>query len=188
MSDLEDKERKKFLTGKTVLIVIAVLIIVGGGIGAGLFKASEKPAFCASCHNMESYYTSWIDSNLLANKHEKADVTCHDCHQASISAKINEGLKYITGDYKTPMEKHNFGTREMCFQCHSDAGTGSPKGDTFDTATSETAFAESNPHANHNGVQDCNMCHSMHQQSEIMCVQCHEFSWYSDLDSSWKKN
>lgn len=188
MSEQEDKKQKKLLNVKTILIIIAALIIVGGGIGAGLIKASEKPAFCANCHNMKTYYTSWNNSNLLANGHKKADVTCHDCHQESISAKMNEGLKYIIGDYKTPMEKHNFGTKKMCLECHSSAGTGSPKGDTFETATSKTAFAEGNPHANHNGVQDCNKCHSMHRQSKVMCAECHQFGWYNDLDSSWKKN
>lgn len=181
----EAKERKKLLSRKTILIIIVIAVLIVAGTGVGLLKASEKPDFCAKCHNMEPYYASWNDSNLLANGHEQAGVTCHDCHQESLFAKMNEGLKYITGDYQIPMEKHNFGTKEMCFQCHSSAGTGSPKGDTFDTATSKTAFEEGNPHANHNGVLDCNECHNMHRQSEVMCVECHEFSWYNDLDSSW---
>ncbi len=188
MSEQGKEVSKNSSTKKTIVIIIAVLLVVGAATGAVLLKASQKPAFCASCHNMEPYYTSWVNSDLLANGHEKAGVTCHDCHQESIQAKMSEGVKYITGDYKTPLEKRNFGTREMCLECHSDAGTGTPKGDTFETAASKTDFEESNPHANHNGNLDCNECHSMHQQSTVMCVQCHEFNWFEDLDSSWDKN
>lgn len=184
----ENGEQKGKKTKKIILIIIAALIIIGGGTGVGVLKASEKPAFCAACHNMKPYYTSWNDSNLLANKHAKANVTCHECHQESIPAKMNEGVKYITGNYKTPLDKRNFGTREMCLKCHSSSGTGSPKGETFETAQTKTAFDESNPHDSHNGEQDCNLCHSMHQKSEVMCSQCHQFNWMSDLDESWKSN
>jgi hypothetical protein len=33
--------------------------------------------------------------------------------------------------------------------------------------------------------QDCNVCHSMHDYSEVYCAQCHLFKWYDDLDESW---
>jgi hypothetical protein len=182
------KGSKRSSTGKTVIIIIAVLLIIGSATGAALLKASQKPSFCTSCHNMKPYYTSWASSDLLANKHEKAGVTCHDCHKESLSAQMSEGVKYVTGDYKTPMKKRNFGTREMCFECHSDKGNGAPKGDTFETVTSKTAFEEENPHSNHNGDMECNECHSMHRQSKVMCAQCHQFNWFEKLDSSWVNN
>jgi hypothetical protein len=51
----------------------------------------------------------------------------------------------------------------------------------------KTNFKESNPHDSHNGEQDCNVCHSMHGKSKVMCSQCHQFSWMNDLDASWNK-
>ena len=167
---------KKVFNKKVILIVIAGLVIIGSGTGVGLLKASEKPAFCATCHNMKSYYTSWKDSNLLANKHEKAGVTCHECHQASIPAKINEGVKYVTGDYETPLQKRDYGTRDFCLKCHD-----------FDKVKSKTNFEETNPHDLHNGEQDCNLCHNMHRQSKPMCAECHTFDWMNKLDESWEK-
>lgn len=170
------KKRKKFFTKKVILMMIAAFIVIVGGTGIGLVKASEKPAFCSACHNMESYYASYEDKGLLANKHAKAGVTCHDCHQDGIGKKMEEGVKYVTGNYENPLEKRDFGTREFCLQCHD-----------FDEVKSKTNFEESNPHDSHNGEQDCNTCHSMHQESKVMCLDCHTFEWTDDLDESWKQ-
>jgi len=48
------------------------------------------------------------DSNLLVYKHSQAGVKCHDCHESSIVLQAEEGFKYVTGDYKDPLEKRNF--------------------------------------------------------------------------------
>jgi nitrate/TMAO reductase-like tetraheme cytochrome c subunit len=169
------KKRKKKFTKKTILIIMGVILIVGFGGGAGLIKASDNPAFCAACHNMEKYYASYDEEGLLANKHADAGVTCHDCHQDSMGKKIEEGVKYVTGDYETPMEKRDFGTREFCLDCHD-----------FDEVKSKTDFEQSNPHDSHNGEQECNTCHNMHQESQVMCEECHTFDWTEELDEGWK--
>lgn len=170
------KKKRKFFTLKNILIMVGVFIVLGFGTGAGVLKASEKPSFCAICHNMDKYYDSYRDEGLLANKHAKAGVTCHDCHQEGISKKMEEGVKYVTGDYETPLKKRDFGTRDFCLKCHD-----------FDKVKKKTAFDESNPHDNHNGKQNCNVCHNMHQKSKAMCEECHSFKWMDDLDESWKK-
>lgn len=162
---------------KKVLIAAVILaVVVGAGAVAILEKASANPAFCANCHIMKPYYQSWHDSSLLANKHAKAGVTCHQCHQNTIVGQAGEGLKYITGNYKTPLDKLQV-DRNFCLKCHD-----------FDTVKSKTNFDESNPHDSHNGEQNCTVCHSMHQKSKVMCAQCHTFNWFDKLDSSWKTN
>jgi hypothetical protein len=171
----EHDHRKKLTTKRIILILEAAIVVIGGGIGAGLLRASEKPSFCKYCHIMVPYYNSWKDSDLLAHKHEKANVTCHECHQESIPEKINEGVKYVTGDYQNPLPKENYGTRAFCLKCHN-----------FNEVKSKTNFAESNPHDSHNGEQECNVCHNMHRQSRVMCVDCHIFKWMNNLDKSWK--
>jgi nitrate/TMAO reductase-like tetraheme cytochrome c subunit len=168
--------RERFCNKKTALILVALVVIIGGGTGAVLMKASQKPAFCMACHNMQPYYDSWHDSNLLAKKHAEADITCHDCHEESIPAKINEGIKYVSGNYETPLEKRDFGTRDFCLECHD-----------FPEVKNKTNFEESNPHDSHNGEQECNTCHSMHQESQVMCAQCHTFVWAYELNDGWIK-
>ena len=177
---------QKIFNKKVILISLILTLVVGAGAGVGLVKASDNPAFCTACHIMKPYYESWQNSSLLANKHSTAGVTCHQCHESSISIQAEEGLKFVTGDYKTPLDKREF-TSEFCLRCHSEAGTGTPKGITFDEATIKTNFGESNPHDSHNGELECNTCHSMHQPSKAMCSECHVFSWINELDESWNK-
>jgi cytochrome c nitrite reductase small subunit len=178
--------RERFLNKKVILMVLALVLVLGAGTGAALVKASDNPAFYNVCHVMKPYYTSWHDSNLLAHQHAAAGVECHDCHESSIAIQASEGLKYITGNYKEPLEKRNF-RQALCLQCHSETGTGTPRGTSFTTAKANTNFTESNPHDSHNGQQECNLCHSMHRQSDVMCAQCHSFDWFDQLDDSWKK-
>lgn len=167
--------KERFLNRKVLLITFIALVVLGVGGTAGILKASDNPAFCTLCHNMQPYYASWQNSNLLANKHADAGVNCHACHETSISAKAEEGVKYITGDFKTPMDKREF-PNEFCLKCHTD----------FESIKAKTNFEEGNPHDSHNGQLDCSKCHSMHQQSTLLCTQCHGFEWFKDLPSYWK--
>ncbi|ADG81121.1 putative multiheme cytochrome c [Thermincola ferriacetica] len=168
---------KKSFQNKVLLLVLIALAVIVIGTGATL-KASDKPAFCTNCHIMNTYYKSYSESNLLANKHAKAGLVCHDCHETSITAKINEGIKYITNDFKTPMKQRRY-SKELCLKCHND----------FDKIIEKTqSLEEANPHESHFGSQECYECHSMHRQSNVMCSRCHQFPWYKDLDSSWKQS
>lgn len=166
--------RKRFFSKKKILLIAAMVLLAGTAGGIFMVKASDKPAFCSSCHIMKPYYASWHDSKLLAKKHADADVKCHDCHEASMAAQAEEGIKYISGNYKNPLEKRSF-SQEMCLKCHQD----------FAAIQAKTDFEESNPHDSHNGKQECNVCHSMHRESELMCAQCHVFTWSQELDESW---
>ncbi len=169
---------KALFSKKVILAALGLTVIIGGGAGAYLVKASENPAFCAACHIMQSYYDSYHDSDLLANKHAEADLVCHDCHESSIAIQAEEGFKFITGNYQVPLEKREF-SREFCLECHDD----------FDTMVkAATNFEESNPHDSHNGEMECTVCHNMHQESEVLCSECHIFNWIDQLDESWVKS
>ncbi|UWG96758.1 cytochrome c3 family protein [Dehalobacter sp. DCM] len=174
----KSKESILKLSKKTkllIIVVITLVVLVCGGF-AGVHKASDNPAFCTLCHNMQSYYDSWNNSDLLANKHAAAGVRCHDCHESSLSIQAEEGLKYITGDYQTPLEKRQFATTEFCTECHD-----------MTSVKAKTNFAESNPHDSHNGDLNCYECHSMHQKSTVFCYQCHDFEWFNNLPSYFEK-
>jgi nitrate/TMAO reductase-like tetraheme cytochrome c subunit len=178
----EDKIQRKgfkerFLNRKVLLITFVVLVVFGVGGAAGVQKASDNPAFCTLCHNMQSYYDSWNNSNLLANKHAAAGVTCHQCHESSFAVQAEEGFKFITGNFKTPLDKRNF-SNELCLKCHTD----------FESIKAKTNFEDSNPHESHQGKLDCNKCHNMHQMSQVFCTECHfNFKWVDDLPDYWKK-
>jgi len=160
---------------RRIILIAAVLVVLMGAAG-GIFimTASDNPAFCTACHIMNPYYESYHEENRLASKHAEAGLVCHDCHESSLAVQAEEGWKFITGDYQTPLEKRVF-ERDFCLECHDD----------FDEVKAQTDFEESNPHDSHNGEMECNLCHSMHQQSTVMCSQCHLFLWTQDLDDSW---
>lgn len=178
------KNKKKFFTKKKVLIGIGLLIVVMFGSGFAVLKASENPSFCGFCHNMDSYLASYEEGSLLAKKHADEDIGCQDCHEETLGKKIKKGVKFVTGNYETPMEKRDFGTMEFCLDCHNDPEKVEKD---FETVKAETVFEDgSNPHENHNGDLDCNVCHNMHQKSEVLCQDCHFRPWVSDLDEeSW---
>lgn len=174
--------REKYLNKKVVLIVIGAGILLGAITAGGLLKASENPSFCGLCHIIEPFYESWNTGVLLDNKHAGEDVECLDCHHRTIPEKAMEGLNFITGNYTLPLEGPP-GDRAMCLDCHSEDGEGS----SWEEIQAATIFEESNPHDSHNGEQDCNVCHSMHEKSEVFCAQCHIFGWIDELDESWEE-
>ncbi|MEN6565204.1 MAG: cytochrome c3 family protein [Veillonellales bacterium] len=165
------------LSRKKILIILLVLLLIAIASAMAAQKMSDKPEFCANCHNMQSYYDSWKNSTYLANAHAKAGVNCHDCHTPSFDQQAEEGFKQITGDYEDPMKKREF-PKEMCLKCHN-----------MTDVIAKTNFEadHSNPHDSHQGEQECNKCHSMHRESKVMCSQCHGFSWMRNLPPSFKK-
>jgi hypothetical protein len=152
---------------KIIIPFVFILLVVAAVFGVE--KYNDNPASCANCHNMQSYYDSWHAGNLLVKQHADAKINCHDCHTPKMSQQIKEGIKYITGDFETPLKKREF-PRAMCLKCHD-----------FEKVKAKTDFKESNPHDSHNGDQECYTCHSMHSQSKVTCSQCHSFPWINKL-------
>ncbi|HNX29803.1 MAG TPA: cytochrome c3 family protein [Syntrophomonadaceae bacterium] len=181
-NDTEGKSfREKYLNKKVILTVISAVIVLGGITAGVLLKASEKPSFCATCHIIKPYYESWNEGVLLDNKHSREGIECLDCHHRTIPEKATEGFNFITGNYYLPLEGPP-GDRKMCLDCHSETGAGI----SWNEIKAATEFGDSNPHNSHNGEQDCNLCHQIHEKSKPMCAECHVWSWMDDLDESWE--
>lgn len=102
---------KKFIIGCGILLVALFALFQVG------YVATSEPSFCARCHEVKSYVTSWE-----ASKHK--NVKCLECHQprgelGKVHAKAR-GLNYVfqhfSGDYTIPTEAvisdHN------CIECH----------------------------------------------------------------------
>lgn len=187
--ELKKSKRKEKSKVKLMVIIFIVLVIIGLAGFFGVTKASDNPKFCTICHNMQSYYDSYADSTLLANVHAESDEidNCHTCHEPSIKEQVSEGVKYITGSYEDPLETRDWGN-EFCLACHDDF---------FETAVEATAYSVTvniggemtevplqNPHENHNELV-CSDCHRMHQKGTILCMECHDFTWFDDVDKDW---
>lgn len=174
----KEKDKKFEKSSRAKMLVLLAVVIVAMGLGAAfaLLHVSKDPAFCSSCHIIKPYYESWKSGNLLASKHAAKGVECLDCHQKTYLEKAQEGLHYVTGSYSNPLKPITF-PWSRCQDCHRKD---------FDKVKAATNFEQSNPHDNHLGEIDCTLCHKMHRQSEVYCAQCHEFTWFKKLDSSWK--
>lgn len=171
------------------LVIAAIIIGVVVALTIGFSIWHEQPSFCSAiCHTpmgayVDSYYSN--DPGELSAVHEKAGVTCLDCHEARFSQQATEGMKWISGSYKTNpdgllanMDKKTVGTREMCLRCHGS------QWDTIVDSTSSWAGTQTvynpsgtyNPHNNHRGDENCGDCHKAHQSSNLYCVECHNLT------------
>ena len=175
---MKHKSIRSYFNRKAILIMLSAIVIVGAGAGVGLLKASANPTFCGTCHIIKPYYQSWNEGSLLDHQHAEANVTCQECHHSTIPEKAQEGFNYIIANYVVPLEGGPDGGRDFCLDCHSENGNGS----SWAEIRAATDFEEANPHDSHNGEQECNECHNMHQPSQVMCSQCHFFKWVNDLD------
>jgi hypothetical protein len=193
--DKPPKKKKLGLAPKILIVVGAVIVVLGGGAGAVYALFHDSPAFCnAVCHTpmdpyVESYETgtsvnpAQADSGALlsvtAHKDSDQNINCLACHVPTMSEQITEGIKWVTGDYELPLEmklasgqiKEGSGDKngvEFCLrpECHEGIAT-------LEDLKKVTADQHRNPHDSHLGNQDCSNCHQTHEQSVMMCTQCH---------------
>ena len=104
---------------RTILIVVAAVLVV---LVAGSFVAAEvtaKSTFCANCHEMDPYYTSWQGST-----HKTAQ--CAQCHVppgfvhfvATKAYALREVWIHFTGQVKAPLAVTRAIPNSSCFRCH----------------------------------------------------------------------
>lgn len=162
-----DGKKKSKKRKRLIIIAVIVVVLVAGVIGALIWH--EQPTFCnAICHTpmdgyVESYYSG--DENLLVTTHARAGKTCLNCHIPTIEQQINEGVKWVTGDYVFPLEtmeyEDSFCLNEACHNL------------TRDDLIEKTSSMEFNPHVAQHGEIACGECHKVHDQSVLYCSQCH---------------
>ena len=161
-----------------ILIGLVVAAIVGFFAFHQVEKASHKPGFCIMCHNMQPEYDSFVKGDMLAKKHNDANVTCHDCHVPTIGEQLNELRMYATGNFEMPTLQRGF-KNEQCIGCHK-----------VDEIRKKTLhYDKSNPHEGahnkDNEMLECQSCHAVHHPQKLnTCTSCHPIDW--KVDSSWK--
>ncbi|PLX69492.1 MAG: hypothetical protein C0603_00770 [Denitrovibrio sp.] len=89
-------------------------------------------------------FQTWMDSEELADSHNKAGVYCNSCHE-----------RYDPDDVDNMSKK--------CKGCHGE----------FKDVASFTADFERNPHKSHFGKLSCVKCHNVHESFKDYCDKCH---------------
>jgi flagellar basal body-associated protein FliL len=194
--DDEAPKPKKKLGFKILIVVVIVIVVLAGGGGGAYAIFHSNPAFCNFiCHTpMDPYVESYQNgtsvnaaqaesqATLSVTLHKDSDqqLNCLDCHVTSMEEQINEGLHWVSGDYELPLEM-----KVVAAQIEEEPG-GNKNGEAFclrpechegittlDDLKKATDDRHRNPHDSHLGNQDCSNCHQTHEQSVLVCSQCH---------------
>ena len=183
----ETPKKKKFdWKGKRLPIIIAAVVVVTV-VGVAGWAWHATPECCNTiCHStMGKYYETFTqDSSTLVYKHRAAvNNQCLGCHEATLPQMMHEVQMQLSGDYPTPFEKVTF-SNYFCLQSGCHTGAGVMPGAT-ESSTKDWSF---DPHSTYHGVQQCNSCHLMHDQSVFTCAGCHQVGAYegeSSLPEGW---
>lgn len=183
------KQQKK-KSKKLAIIGVVVVVIVAIGVGFNVWH--NQPSFCNSiCHTPMNFYVQsyYDDQTTLASTHQKSNVTCLQCHEATLSEQINEATAWVSGSYKTQNNgqlKYNLVTadKNSCIKsgCHN-------WDDVLNSTQNWGGQKGVNPHSSHQGEAiDCSNCHGVHTQSIMYCNTCHDYKVPSGWASPTKTN
>lgn len=184
----ETPKKKRDWNGKRLPIVIAAVVAVTVlGVAGWAWRAT--PGYCdALCHStMGKYYDTFENqTDSLAYAHKAvANGKCLDCHENTLGTSARMAQSQLTGDHETPLAKVTY-TNEFCLQSGCHAGAGIMPG-ASESSTKDLAF---DPHSDYHGVQQCNSCHRMHDQSVFTCAGCHQVgAWEGEggIPEGWSK-
>lgn len=125
----------------------------------GEFIINQKENITLDSDGMEDAaekMNGFYKSEVLANSHKNADMTCLACHK---SFDIDES--------------EAMGSK--CAECHGNY-------DAMAKQTEESKFIR-NPHKHHYNTLDCTRCHTMHEEFKDYCAKCHtwNFTWQQKI-------
>lgn len=170
VKDLKNKKQRK---GRQAFIarlpwILVVVLVAGTTLATAGYKWHNQPDFCAAvCHDTMGYYFDNFDQGSdLARVHKEANVTCLDCHEASLEQQVSEVLTQISGDYDIPLRQRSL-EDDVCLKCHI----------SVESLQAKTDLLEKDPHGgNITGHQNftCNNCHKSHSKQVNQCSKCHD--------------
>jgi hypothetical protein len=189
--------RNYLLNNKAVLSLVCTtflvtFIVTGCGLKMPAFLTGEpkllddaKPGDCTACHG---------DKSVLPSEHENTlDMTieqCDQCHKSTRGHKnslVNEKTKGPILRGKISLSHLHILSDVSCIDCHGKSRPVKPLStddcyschENLDDIIYRTSNIDPNPHENHYGGLDCDLCHRQHSKSENFCDQvgCHEFGY-----------
>ena len=163
------KQKKNIMT-----IVIVAVVVVALGIGAWVWH--ETPHFCGTlCHNtMNEHLKNYEGTDAsqgagLAHVHQKANVTCLQCHTADLGTQLAEVNAQLTVTYNPErliLGSTYYVDTQTCLSCHEGS---------YEALAKKTESLEPyNPHDSIHGEPPyCAECHKGHTNQVDTCGQCH---------------
>ena len=131
---------------KRILLLVVLLLALSSYLVFDYIEA--QPSFCNSCHEMNFYYVSWLNST------HDTSANCLSCHsepfpRGELDTKIRgitELIAHIRGDYKLPITSAVSLGNNQCTLCHP--------------LTSEA-------------ILNIDVPHVIHVENGLLCVDCH---------------
>jgi hypothetical protein len=196
--------KKKGKAKIILLTVVIAVVVVFGGAGVAYGVTHEDPNFCNFiCHVPMDPYVESYNNNVSINeleveatgpegaplsvtvhKDSDQDINCLKCHEPDIGEQIQEGMKWIAGDYNVPLEGFKLVASEtpkagevsgvtFCLRegCHTDDGGASIN--SYEALKESSSDLARNVHEGEHGYTECSTCHQTHEQSVLLCAQCH---------------
>jgi hypothetical protein len=181
-----------------LLAVVIVVVLFFGGGGITYAATHEDPHFCNFvCHVPMDAYVASYDDNISINEKEvdatgpdaaplsvtlhkesDQDINCLTCHEPNIEEQITEAMAWVSGDYTMPLEGIKVVASDQpkegevsgftfCLRegCHAET--------TYDELKESSSDLARNVHEGQHGYTECSSCHQTHEQSVLLCSQCH---------------
>ncbi len=167
-------------TSFTALIIAGCsLTIVASSSDQPKKFEDAKPGDCTACHGNTTVLPAGHDNTIDMGLSQ-----CDTCHKANsnkgdkkapvIRGKIPLGHLHLLSDVSCTDCHGTSGpaaalTRQECYSCH----------DSLEEIISRTEAVIPNPHDNHYGETDCDLCHKQHTKPENFCNQpgCHNYDY-----------
>ncbi|AJC11771.1 hypothetical protein JI75_02925 [Berryella intestinalis] len=168
-------------------------VVVAVGVGFNVWHAT--PQFCnAICHQpMDSYVEGYLNSDQpIMAAHREANVSCLDCHPATLKEQVAEAVSWARGDFETDA-RGKLAAEGISFDYKKCASGGCHDFEAIAASTQDWGGRKGvNPHFSHQYyggedsgevlsgsmgayAMDCSYCHSSHGTSQMWCNGCHDF-------------
>ncbi len=166
--------------------IVVAFIITGCGLKMPAFLTGKpklledaKPGDCAACHGNKSVRPIDHESTI--------DMKIEQCDQCHKNSPVNKETKGPILRGKISLSHIHILSDVSCFDCHGKARPIKPLStddcyschENLDDLIYRTSGVDPNPHENHYGDLECDLCHRQHSKSENFCDQpgCHEFGY-----------
>lgn len=149
--------KKNNFTILTICLVVATGIFLSYGVASSEIKGKDL-----------KYFSNTMKSgDFLGKAHGDLGMECKDCHIKGLPKSVNDA------------ENEKIGS-ELCIKCHE-----------FEDINKKVIFKykgnEVLPHSEHTSESNCTDCHRMHEESIMICAECHVQPWMKNLPSRWKQ-